>query len=118
MTYNAEKRSAHYQKYKETSAACTKVWRAANKERVQATRRAAHLRNLYGLSLEDYDEMFRKQNGACAICKETQKRKLHVDHNHNTGAVRSLLCMRCNTIVGYLESPLRDAALVYIKEHA
>lgn len=61
---------------------------------------AAHLRHVedtYGLGPDDYAELVRRQGGKCAICRATPRTKrLAVDHDHQTGAVRGLLCSRCN----------------------
>lgn len=63
------------------------------------------LRHRYGMTIEDYDKLFSKQEGKCAICKEEfVKTKAHprlsVDHNHKTGFIRGLLCHRCNIGLG------------------
>lgn len=58
------------------------------------------LRKLYGIGLDDYERMYAKQKGCCAICK-THRPKLYVDHNHETGEVRKLLCQHCNSLLGY-----------------
>ena len=55
----------------------------------------------YGITLEQYRTMSDTQNDKCAICKDTTK--LVVDHCHNTGAVRGLLCNNCNRGIGYLK---------------
>lgn len=56
---------------------------------------------LYGITLEDYNQMFAKQNGTCAICHTPpEHRRLAVDHDHMTGEVRGLLCSRCNRLLG------------------
>jgi len=63
---------------------------------VASTRKPKRRKRL-GLSLEDYDALLVAQGGGCAICGTTPKsRRLHVDHDHKTGKVRGLLCMRCN----------------------
>jgi hypothetical protein len=50
-----------------------------------------------GITDELYFEMLERQGGHCALCPATPKtRRLHVDHDHKTGAVRGLLCHRCN----------------------
>lgn len=55
------------------------------------------LETTYGITAEDYARMLQDQGGKCAICdKKPVKRRLSVDHNHKTGAVRGLLCTRCN----------------------
>jgi hypothetical protein len=61
----------------------------------------------YGLTPERYEEMLIEQGGRCAICSEEPKRyRLHVDHDHTTGAVRSLLCGNCNSGIGmFREDP-------------
>lgn len=74
----------------------------------------------YGISLEEYNEMFAEQNGCCAICKRHQtefKKHLHVDHNHETGEVRGLLCHNCNLALGrFQDSPeIIKAALEYVQ---
>lgn len=76
----------------------------------------------YGISIADYEELLKSQNYVCAICgkPEIARRKsgistsLAVDHNHQTGQVRGLLCLRCNTVVGNLESNLGDAVMTYL----
>lgn len=52
----------------------------------------------YGLTIDDYDRMFAAQSGACNICRKPPKqgKSLHVDHCHDTGRIRGLLCFRCN----------------------
>lgn len=67
-------------------------------------RRRSTLKNKYGLSLEGYEQLFEKQNGLCAICgkREEQNKLLAVDHCHETGKVRGLLCSMCNTAIGKL----------------
>ena len=56
------------------------------------------LRQTYGLSPEAYAAMIERQSGRCAICRRNAL--LHVDHDHESGAVRGLLCRRCNTGLG------------------
>ena len=68
-------------------------------------------RRKYGITIEQYQEMFVKQNGNCAICFTHQlelKQKLAVDHCHITGLVRGLLCDACNRTIGHAkENPAR-----------
>lgn len=59
-----------------------------------------HLKKNYGLSLERYKELEEIQKGVCSICFKPPKRnRLVVDHNHETGQIRGLLCDVCNRIV-------------------
>jgi len=60
------------------------------------------LKNKFNMTIEQYDEMLENQNGVCAICKkeENKGRRLSVDHNHDNGLIRGLLCQKCNSIIG------------------
>lgn len=65
-----------------------------------------HIEATYGITAEQYRELYAHQGGVCAICqraKGTGRRKLAVDHNHLTGEVRGLLCQPCNRdVLGHL----------------
>lgn len=55
----------------------------------------------YGITVAQYNELILKQNGVCAICKtEGNKQSLSVDHSHETGKIRGLLCHNCNLAIG------------------
>jgi hypothetical protein len=75
----------------------------------------------FGLTEEDYFRMEKEQRGVCAICKApcTSGRRLAVDHNHTTGKVRGLLCLRCNFGIGYFEENLNiiGNAMKYLRKH-
>ena len=61
----------------------------------------------YGLTPDQWQQMFDRQKGCCDICGKHQsqiKAKLCVDHNHKTGKIRSLLCVGCNIAVGHYEN--------------
>lgn len=72
----------------------------------------------YGLSLEEYNSLLRKQNYACGICKKTAKGNLSVDHCHVTGEIRGLLCSHCNFGIGHFKDDIATihAAIVYLKK--
>lgn len=65
---------------------------------MKATKRREHLKRKYGITPEKFDEMSASQNGACAVCGSTER--LVIDHDHETGAVRGLLCNSCNLALG------------------
>ncbi len=65
-----------------------------------STRRLSYLAR-YGITIEDYSQLLGSQGGGCAICGTTPTNKrLAVDHCHNTGKIRGLLCMTCNMQLG------------------
>lgn len=75
----------------------------------------------FGITLEQYDQMFEQQNGVCVICGKTNSngRRLYVDHSHKTGKIRGLLCHKCNTGLsgfGENEEYLLQAAL-YLEKY-
>ena len=67
------------------------------------------LKKSYNITIEQYNEMLKKQSNCCGICKKhisetlaAKKSNLCVDHNHDTGKVRGLLCDKCNRGIGLL----------------
>jgi len=79
--------------------------------------REIHLKRAYGLTEEDYQRMVRAQHGVCKIClKIAPNGRLYVDHDHQTGMIRGLLCATCNTFIGRLgeDSILLDRASAYL----
>jgi|SRR3989304_6781819 len=84
----------------------------ANKEWKKTThgkisKRNCHLKYQYGISIEDYNDMLRNQDGRCAICGTDKPggnfTSFHIDHKHETGKIRGLLCMSCNRLLGLYE---------------
>lgn len=74
----------------------------------------------YGISKEDYYNMYNEQKGNCKICGIHQSkfsRRLHIDHCHKCGEVRGLLCVNCNTLLGYLKDNVDyiDAIKAYLE---
>lgn len=87
--------------------------------------REGSLQRNYGMTVADYTRMLDEQGGGCAICgaeppTEGRQRHLHVDHDHATGQVRSLLCHNCNTSIGLLGESVERAFAVaeYLERHA
>lgn len=85
----------------ELLAAKARKWREANKEKLRRQRQARDLEKKYGLTAAQYDALVAGCSGCCQICGKTPKR-LVVDHCHDTGAVRGLLCSVCNIGLGML----------------
>jgi hypothetical protein len=109
-------------KSKEEIREYKRQWSVANKEKIKQyiinskqQRRKLKLKH-YGITPEQYNEIFNRQKGKCAICGKPQtelKKRLHIDHNHITGEIRGLLCFNCNLILGMSNDnseQLRNAA--------
>lgn len=96
-----------------------KAWREANPEKYRACKRATNKKYApqiavkrrvarlakMGLTPEQYEAMEKAQGGVCQICSKPPTgrwKRLHIDHDHTTGAVRGLLCVGCNRAIGYL----------------
>lgn len=87
------------EKNKETLYKSNLEWRKNNPDKMAIHYRKRNLKIKYGMSLEDYDNLLAKQNHVCAICEQKEtipNRPLSVDHCHDTGKVRGLLCNDCN----------------------
>ena len=65
-------------------------------------KRRWNLASRYGMTPEEYDAMLTKQRGVCALCSQEMKRPV-VDHCHQTGRVRGILCHHCNIKLPVLE---------------
>jgi hypothetical protein len=79
----------------------SKSWR--EKPEVRRRRSTQNLLTLYGITLEQKEQMFLAQDSKCAICKSetTKGTGWHVDHCHETKRVRSVLCSSCNLMIGH-----------------
>jgi len=77
-----------------------------NKEHVKKVVRNYSLKRKYNITPEDYNTLYNKQQGKCAICGNSEE-LLHVDHDHITGKVRGLLCLKCNRGIGFLNDDIK-----------
>ena len=106
-TCNKEKPYAEYHKFsrgkdghKNICKSCRSI---QNKGELKDSLKNKNLITNYGITLEDYNNMLQEQGYQCKICgihEKHCKRGLFVDHNHETGSVRALLCHHCNTGLG------------------
>lgn len=103
---------------------CDSCFTERHRQRQRADRRRKGLWEKYKITLQDYQKLYDEQKGVCAICgKKTNGRgkennSLAVDHNHQTGKIRGLLCSNCNTGIGNLRDDIRllEKAITYLKE--
>lgn len=88
-------------------------------------RRAYSILKSYGLTSDDFALMLERQGGGCAVCGATtsgdpRRPALHVDHDHETGVVRGILCLRCNVSIGLFQddASLIERAAIYLRDHS
>lgn len=117
-----EKNKEHCRKYRAKNKVRDRKnlikWKKENPKKMEGYR----LKHYYGISTEDYDFMYNKQQGCCAICGIHQselKKALGVDHNHTTKKVRELLCVDCNWLLGHSKESIEilKSTIEYLKEH-
>jgi Tfp pilus assembly major pilin PilA len=100
-----EYRRKSFERNPEAVRASKKKWADANKDKIVNKR----LKHLFGITLEDYEELLEAQQFSCAICGVSEcstGKNFAVDHNHETGEIRGLLCKKCNTGLGiFRDSP-------------
>jgi Recombination endonuclease VII len=102
----AEQRRKRYWADPEKGRRTAQEWRRRNPDQLRLIQRRNHLRFYYGITPEEYDTILLAQGGGCGICGGPPNGRgvhYHVDHDHDTGRVRGLLCNRCNHAVGLLE---------------
>jgi len=98
---------------------CDKI-RRETPERMEAKKHSAWLGQLkkYGITESEYNQMFSDQMGLCRICQKPEVDiRLAVDHDHETGKVRGLLCKRCNMAIGLLDDDpqIVTSAALYLR---
>lgn len=108
-TCNKKRDSARYAKESERRRKRQRVyWNALPAEERTRRSRAQYLRENYGIDTDAYEALLASQNGVCALCfkppsgRLKSHQRLQVDHDHQTGEIRGLLCNECNTAIGRL----------------
>lgn len=107
-------------RYREKSKEKARKRAKQHPEKVRIEQRRKHLRVTYNLTLEEYDAKLAAQGGACAVCGGPPTTgRFYVDHDHQTGAVRDLLCHGCNVALGMVkDSPeLCEKLAKYLRRH-
>ena len=85
--------------YKETC----KQYNLKNKQKFKKDSKRRYLKYAYNLSSEEYSTLLKNTKGSCIICKNsfTKDRIPHIDHDHNSGKIRTIICGQCNRGLGY-----------------
>jgi hypothetical protein len=103
-------KAAYYQSNKRQWLEKTREWAANNPDRTVAIKRRHHLMKSYGMTPQEFMEMYERQSRRCGICEKgialnvadgaSVRNRAVVDHCHSTGVVRGLLCDPCNNMLG------------------
>ena len=112
----------YYEAHKDQVRASVKKYNTKNPERKRLNDRRSWLRRKYGVSVEQYNTLLEIQNGRCSICGRSASdngKLLAVDHAHQTGLVRGLLCNDCNSGLGFFHErqDLLMEAMTYLENH-
>jgi len=111
-----------FQQYKSKNNQSGRIFYCENKEKVKSKNRKADLKRRFGITIEKYNQMLKQQNNVCCICgkKCITKKRLCVDHCHNTNKVRGLLCRKCNSGLGHFKDnkDILVSALEYLKNYS
>jgi Recombination endonuclease VII len=95
-----ERRRAYSNFHKQEINERKRAYYHSHKQDIKPSLRRGQLKRQYGLSPADYDALLAQQNGVCATCGKPSEETLCVDHCHETGTVRGLLCRQCNFALG------------------
>lgn len=88
-----------------------KEWKRNNLSQHKLNQRSRKLKKNYGITIEEYNKLYLDQQGKCKICGIPQNlliKHLSIDHDHNTGVIRGLLCSNCNSHLGWYETFKND----------
>ena len=96
-------------------------WYENNRDKYNQMHLKSRLKRHYNLTLQQFNQMLEQQKGVCAICRQPEtfknRKYLTIDHNHQTGKIRGLLCHNCNLLLGHSKENLATlyAAISYLK---
>lgn len=97
----AESKRGYAIRNREAMRKYQKEYRALRGAEAAEYRRRWNLATRYSLTIEDFTRLLESQGGCCAVCGRKGGRQV-VDHDHDTGEVRGILCVRCNVAIGSL----------------
>lgn len=123
---------AWQQTHREKRKSWMRNWSEKNREKIRRQSRKNRRLREYGITDEQYIAMWESQKGRCAICKcklrseedhvlgkNKSAKNQHVDHCHNSGKTREILCPRCNHVLGLIEDnvELMATMISYLNKH-
>lgn len=128
------KRKGYRYACKKCLTALANSWKSKNKEKYDKyregyvnnpeTKKRAKFNSIkheYGLSKDEWYKILKSQGNCCALCKESSDELTfyQVDHCHETGKIRGILCRRCNLVLGCAKDKIETIknALIYLKKH-
>jgi hypothetical protein len=97
------------EKYRSRAMHQSKARKIKNPQKWSARVRRVNLRAKWGITLQQLNQMFAKQNNKCAICDSALSMgmgKHAIDHDHKTDKIRQILCFRCNLILGHCKDSI------------
>lgn len=103
-----------------------KEYNKMNNEKNNLRNRASRIKQVYGITQDEYNDLLKLQNNVCKICgnEELLKRNnitinFSIDHCHKTGKVRGLLCSKCNMALGLLKDDIKilESAITYLNNN-
>ena len=100
---------AHYRKY-------------ASKPEIKEVRKWSSIKRKFGITKDQWENIFISQNKSCGICLKKEPDHLRdwaVDHDHNTGAIRGILCQKCNILLGAADDSIKilTSAIKYLNRN-
>lgn len=117
-----EQTLASHRRHREARLAAMSARYRADPDAYHEATRAAYLMRVYGITVDQFNDLVDAQAGLCGICgrgetdvdpRTGKTRKLAVDHCHDTGEIRGLLCRKCNTALGLLGDDLAAVEAVF-----
>lgn len=120
--YKQCQRCRYYgKKWRERNPTYFSRYAKQNASKLSAKARSRRLLRVYGLTTNQWNDLFDSQGRCCAVCKSPTpkgRRGWHTDHDHDTGEVRGILCHLCNVALGAVEdSPeVLKELILYLQE--
>ncbi len=118
---NKEQKRLYRENNREKLKESSRLYRLNNKDEIQKRETTRKLKK-YGITIQEYNNLILEQKGRCLICGRHQdefKKKLAIDHCHETGKVRGLLCGDCNIMLGMCDDDynILSVAIEYLESH-